>query len=177
VSWGPLLEPRPWALPAETARGELIDRPLAVNMGFGPGTRVKLKTKSQIEVAVQRIVAESGATFGWHTHPGPTIVTVHTGTLTLYHADHERDQLRGGDVLLEPAPRDPPRQEQRRDTIGDLRVLLRPGEDPAGRASYRSTATGSRLPPVRGLMVMGRYVEPMPMSSGRSRTSGGGEGS
>jgi quercetin dioxygenase-like cupin family protein len=72
---------------AETARGELIDRPLAVNMGFGPGTRVKLQTKGQIEVAVQRIVAEPGATFGWHSHPGPTLVTVLTGTLTLYHAE------------------------------------------------------------------------------------------
>lgn len=72
---------------AETARGELIDRPLAVNMKFDPGTRVKLQTKGRIEVAMQRIVAEPGATFGWHSHPGPTIVTVLSGTLTLYHGD------------------------------------------------------------------------------------------
>jgi quercetin dioxygenase-like cupin family protein len=72
---------------AETARGELIDRPLNVNMSFDSGgrTRVKLKTKGRIEVAVQRIVAVPGATFGWHSHPGPTIVTVLSGTLSLYH--------------------------------------------------------------------------------------------
>jgi hypothetical protein len=29
-----------------------------------------------------------GATFGWPSHPGPTIVTVLSGTLTLYHAEH-----------------------------------------------------------------------------------------
>lgn len=74
---------------AETARGPLVDRPLDVNMNFGNGTtKVKLSTKGPMEVAVQRIVAAPGATFGWHSHPGPTIVTVSSGTLTLYHAEH-----------------------------------------------------------------------------------------
>lgn len=74
---------------AETARGPLVDRPLDVNMNFGNGTtKVKLSTKGPMEVAYQRIVATPGATFGWHSHPGPTIVTVLTGTLTLYHAEH-----------------------------------------------------------------------------------------
>ena len=73
---------------AETARGPLVDRPLDVSMEFENGTKaeVELKTKGPIEVAQQRIVALPGATFGWHSHPGPTIVTVFSGTLTLYHA-------------------------------------------------------------------------------------------
>jgi quercetin dioxygenase-like cupin family protein len=53
----------------------------------GSKSEVELKTKGRIEVAVQRIVAVPGATFGWHTHPGPTLVTVLSGTLTLYHAE------------------------------------------------------------------------------------------
>lgn len=73
---------------AETAFGPLVDRPLDVNMDFANDSEVELKTKGPIEVAVQRIVALPGATFGWHSHPGPTIVTVKTGTLTLYHAEH-----------------------------------------------------------------------------------------
>jgi quercetin dioxygenase-like cupin family protein len=75
---------------AETARGELVDRPLDVSWEFENGSKaeVELKTKGRIEVAVQRIVATPGATFGWHTHPGPTLVTVLSGTLTLYHAEH-----------------------------------------------------------------------------------------
>jgi quercetin dioxygenase-like cupin family protein len=76
----------PDGVTAETARGPLVDRPLNVNMKFDPGTRVRLKTTGDIEVAVQRIVAVPGGTFGWHSHPGPTIVTVLSGTLTLYHA-------------------------------------------------------------------------------------------
>ena len=75
---------------AETARGPLVDRALDVSMEFENGSKseVELKTKGPIEVAVQRIVAKPGATFGWHSHPGPTIVTVLSGTLTLYHAEH-----------------------------------------------------------------------------------------
>ncbi|MGH2488583.1 MAG: cupin domain-containing protein [Candidatus Limnocylindria bacterium] len=74
---------------AETARGELVDRPLDVSMEFEDGSKseVELKTKGRIEVAVQRIVAVPGGTFGWHSHPGPTLVTVLRGTLTLYHAE------------------------------------------------------------------------------------------
>jgi quercetin dioxygenase-like cupin family protein len=72
---------------AETARGELVDRPLDVNMKFDAKTRVRLKTQGRIEVAVQRIVAEPGATFGWHSHPGPDHRHGPEGTLTLYHAE------------------------------------------------------------------------------------------
>jgi quercetin dioxygenase-like cupin family protein len=78
----------PPTLTAQTARGPLVDRPLHVNMQFeDPKSRVKLQTKGQIEVAVQRIVAQPGATLGWHSHPGPTIVTVLSGTLSFYHAE------------------------------------------------------------------------------------------
>ena len=83
---------------AETARGPLVDRPLAVNWHFGPGSKVKLQTQGPMEQAVQRIVATPGATFGWHSHPGPTIVTVLSGTLSLYHAEdctHRIDYLAG----------------------------------------------------------------------------------
>ena len=73
---------------AETARGPLVDRQLNVTMQFDNSkAMVQLKTKAPIEVAVQRIVAQPGATFGWHSHPGPTIVTVLSGTLSFYHAE------------------------------------------------------------------------------------------
>jgi quercetin dioxygenase-like cupin family protein len=74
-------------LTVDQARGPLVDRPLDVNMNFKDGSKVKLKTKGAIDVAVQRIAVDPGETFGWHRHPGPTIVTVKSGTLTLYHAD------------------------------------------------------------------------------------------
>ena len=69
---------------AETARGELT-APLHVNREFDNGARVKLKTSGPIELVAQRIVAEPGATFGWHHHPGENVNVVLQGTLTLYH--------------------------------------------------------------------------------------------
>ena len=81
---------------AETARGPLVDRPLAVNWKFEPGTRVKLQTKGSIEIANQRIVAAPGATFGWHSHPGPTIVTILRGTMSFYHAEDCTEEIEFG---------------------------------------------------------------------------------
>jgi quercetin dioxygenase-like cupin family protein len=72
---------------AETARGPLVDRPLDVNMDFENGTEaeVELQTKGPMEIAFQRIVIQPGGTLGWHSHPGPTVVTVRAGTLSFYH--------------------------------------------------------------------------------------------
>jgi hypothetical protein len=78
---------------AETARGPLADRPLDVNMEFENGTKaeVELQTKGPMEIAFQRIVLQPATpgqpvpTLGWHSHPGPTVVTVRAGTLSFYH--------------------------------------------------------------------------------------------
>jgi quercetin dioxygenase-like cupin family protein len=72
---------------AETARGELA-APLNVNTRFDNGAKVKIKTKGAIEFITQRIVAEPGATFGWHSHPGENVNVVLQGTLTLYHDEN-----------------------------------------------------------------------------------------
>src|SRR5919106_4678482 len=78
---------------AETARGPLVDRPLDVNWKFAPGVMVKLQTKGPIEVAYQRITIAPGGTLGWHSHPGPTVVTVFQGTLSFYHAEDCTEEI------------------------------------------------------------------------------------
>ena len=72
---------------AETARGPLVDRTLDVNWRFGPENRVKLQTQGPVEIAAQRIVIQPGGTLGWHSHPGPTVVTILRGTMSFYHAE------------------------------------------------------------------------------------------
>ena len=72
---------------AETARGPLVDRPLDVNMDFEGGGEVELKTKGPIEIANQRVVVAGGGTIGWHKHPGPTVVTILSGSMSFYHAE------------------------------------------------------------------------------------------
>ena len=47
--------------------------------------RIKTKGSTQIYVLENRIAP--GGTFGWHSHPGPSLVVVKTGALTLYLAD------------------------------------------------------------------------------------------
>jgi quercetin dioxygenase-like cupin family protein len=48
---------------------------------------VELKTKAPIDVVDQTIVLEAGGHTGWHSHPGPALVVVKTGTFTLYDGD------------------------------------------------------------------------------------------
>jgi quercetin dioxygenase-like cupin family protein len=78
---------------AETARGPLVDRPLDVNWRFAPETKVKLQTQGAIEIAAQRIVIAPDGTLGWHSHPGPTVVTILRGTMSFYHAEHCTEEI------------------------------------------------------------------------------------
>lgn len=48
---------------------------------------VKLQTKSSVDFVTQQIVIAPGGTTGWHSHPGPVLVTVKSGELTLVYAD------------------------------------------------------------------------------------------
>ena len=64
------------------ARGTNADR-LNVHSKAG----VKLQTKSSLDFVTQQIVIAPGGTTGWHSHPGPVLVTVKSGELTLVYAD------------------------------------------------------------------------------------------
>lgn len=47
--------------------------------------RISTKGESDVWMLENRIVP--GGSFGWHSHPGPSIVVVKSGALTLYRAD------------------------------------------------------------------------------------------
>jgi quercetin dioxygenase-like cupin family protein len=90
-----LATPPSGTIVAETARGDL-DRELMVNTRFDNGAHVKLKTTGSVELITQRIVAEPGASFGWHTHPGENVNVVLQGTLTLYHDENCTEGIQYG---------------------------------------------------------------------------------
>jgi quercetin dioxygenase-like cupin family protein len=46
--------------------------------------RIKAKGSTDVHVLENRI--QPGGSFGWHSHPGPSLVVVKTGALTLYLA-------------------------------------------------------------------------------------------
>ena len=63
------------------ARGTLEEN-LIVNSKSG----VHLKTKGSTDVVTQQIVIAGGGHTGWHTHPGPVLVTVKRGALRVIYA-------------------------------------------------------------------------------------------
>src|SRR6267143_2133266 len=51
------------------------------------GYDVELKSHDNTDIAVANVVIAAGGHSGWHSHPGPVIVVVKTGTVTFYHAN------------------------------------------------------------------------------------------
>ena len=49
--------------------------------------QARIDTKGATDVYILENRIAPGGTFGWHSHPGPSIVVVKSGALTLYHAD------------------------------------------------------------------------------------------
>jgi quercetin dioxygenase-like cupin family protein len=47
---------------------------------------VELRSKGLSDVVSQTITLAPGGTSGWHSHPGPAILSVKSGTLTFYEA-------------------------------------------------------------------------------------------
>jgi quercetin dioxygenase-like cupin family protein len=69
---------------------EDIDATTLTDIDPGAGTdfwQARIKTKGSTQVHVLENKIAPGGTFGWHSHPGPSLVVVKTGALTLYMAD------------------------------------------------------------------------------------------
>jgi quercetin dioxygenase-like cupin family protein len=47
----------------------------------------RLKTKGSSDVEVLEVKIAPGGSFGWHSHPGPSMVIVKSGTATFYSGD------------------------------------------------------------------------------------------
>jgi len=48
--------------------------------------KVKISAKGATDVHVLENIIAPGGTFGWHSHPGPSLVIVRSGMLSIYHA-------------------------------------------------------------------------------------------
>ena len=57
----------------------------AKTIGDGWQARVDVKGPTDVHVLENRIAP--GGSFGWHSHPGPSLVVVKSGALTLYRGD------------------------------------------------------------------------------------------
>jgi quercetin dioxygenase-like cupin family protein len=66
-----------------------IDAKAKTDIDPGPATefwKARIKTKGTSDLHVLQNTIAPGGTFGWHSHPGPSLVIVKSGTATFYLA-------------------------------------------------------------------------------------------
>jgi quercetin dioxygenase-like cupin family protein len=80
-----------WATPGKTISTTILSGPtLLGEVHFKTKTddhEVDIKTKGVSDVYVVRNVISPGGHTGWHSHPGPSIISVVSGVATEYHGD------------------------------------------------------------------------------------------
>ena len=80
-----------------------LDGDIALNLKTGDW-KLKLETKGSTDVSVVENRVAPGGTFGWHSHPGPSLIVVKSGTITFYRADDPScspDVYTAGQALLD----------------------------------------------------------------------------
>jgi quercetin dioxygenase-like cupin family protein len=74
------------ATPASNFVGTLTSRAtLAESIHFNTGA-IKLQTKEAIDFVTASVAIAAGGSSGWHSHPGIVLVSVVSGSLTVYDA-------------------------------------------------------------------------------------------
>ena len=59
----------------------------ALSTAYSGSWQAQVNTKGESDVWFLENKVAPGGSFGWHSHPGPSIVVVKTGALTLYRAN------------------------------------------------------------------------------------------
>ncbi|HEX6619118.1 MAG TPA: cupin domain-containing protein [Solirubrobacteraceae bacterium] len=65
---------------------------------------IEITTNGRKDILVTKITVDPGGSFGWHSHPGPVLVAVGKGTLTVYDATKhgcQRSTVSTGDAFIE----------------------------------------------------------------------------
>jgi quercetin dioxygenase-like cupin family protein len=68
------------------ARAGFAD-PIDIKFKVGPGDQEVIHVSNAQDTVMQQVVIAPGGYTGWHTHPGPVLVLVKAGALTLYSSD------------------------------------------------------------------------------------------
>jgi hypothetical protein len=98
---------RATATPPSGIAAELLARGTVARADHVHVAGIKLATRRPIDVATVHVTFQPGGSTGWHTHPGPALVTVKTGQLTLHRAKGCRTRtFAAGQTFLEYGPYD-----------------------------------------------------------------------
>jgi quercetin dioxygenase-like cupin family protein len=85
VCGGPALATPPSGVTSKVFAVGQFDEIKAMTLSSSWQARISTKGESDLHVLENTIV--QGGSFGWHSHPGPSLVIVKTGALTLYRGD------------------------------------------------------------------------------------------
>ena len=95
------------ATPPSGVAAELLARGTIAKAAHVRAAGIKLATRGPIDVATVHVTFQPGGSTGWHVHPGPALVTVKTGQLTLHRAKGCRTRsFSAGQTFLEFGPDD-----------------------------------------------------------------------
>jgi quercetin dioxygenase-like cupin family protein len=90
------------ATPPSGVAAELLARGTIAHASHVSVAGIKLATRGPVDVATVHVTFQPGGSTGWHTHPGPALVTVKTGQLTLHRAKGCRSRtFAAGQTFLE----------------------------------------------------------------------------
>ena len=79
-----------------------LDRTVVARGTLADQFKIKLQNSSSPgDVVVQHFILAPGGQSGWHTHPGPAVVTVKSGELTLDQEDCSSATFSAGQVAVE----------------------------------------------------------------------------
>lgn len=80
-----------WATPGQGISSTIVSGPVLLDeidvKSDSDINSVKIKTKGLSDVYVVYNTIAPGGHTGWHSHPGPSIISVKSGVATEYHAD------------------------------------------------------------------------------------------
>lgn len=68
------------------ARASFQD-PVDLKIKVGDGTKEVLHVRNAQDTVVQQIVIAPGGTTGWHSHSGPVVVLIASGTMSFYSSE------------------------------------------------------------------------------------------
>ena len=95
------------ATPPSGVAAELLARGTIAHASHVSVAGIKLATRGPVDVATVHVTFQPGGSTGWHTHPGPALVTVKTGQLTLHRAKGCTTRtFSAGQTFLEFGPKD-----------------------------------------------------------------------
>jgi hypothetical protein len=114
--------------------GRFTDIDTKVKTDINPGTptkfwKARIKTKGISDLHVLQNTIAPGGSFGWHSHPGPSLVIVKSGTATFYLAADPTCTPHGPGRgrLRRPGPRRACRAQRGQRRPGDSGGLAGPG--------------------------------------------------